>query len=224
MNTQNKNAIITGANRGIGLALTHKLLHEGYNVIGTSRSGKIDGLEDENLSVIQLDVTDKGSVTKAIEQISKVTKKIDLLVNNAGVAPDIFAAEPEVDSFDSTFAANVNGTVFFTEPLLPFMSEGAQIVFISSNMGLTKNLAPNGPAYRMTKAAINTYAIMLAQRLAERNIRVTPMHPGWVQTRLGGSKAPFTPEQAADGLFNGIKENTESGKFWNIEIGALEEY
>ena len=224
MNIPNKHALVTGANIGIGLAVTHKLLQEGYHVTGTSRSGKIDQLLHDNLSVIKLDVTDKESIKNAVVTIGNSLKGIDLLINNAGVAPDIRVTEPDMDLLNETFAVNVNGTIFFTESLLTFLNENAQIIFISSAMGLARNVAPNGPAYRMSKAALNVYAIMLSQRLSEKGIRVTPIHPGWVQTRLGGANAHFTTEQAADGIFTAIKANTESGKFWNIESGGLEDY
>jgi NAD(P)-dependent dehydrogenase (short-subunit alcohol dehydrogenase family) len=224
MNTENKNAIITGANSGIGLALTHKLLAEGYNVFGTSRSGRIDDLNHDNLKVICLEITDSKSISAAITEINSAVKKIDLLINNAGVAPDVFIKEPEIATFKETFSTNVYGTVFFTETALPMLNSGSQVIFISSNMSLPKNMASNGPAYRMSKAAINVYAMMLAQRLKDKDIRVTPIHPGWVQTRLGGDQAPYTTVQSAEGIFNAIKMNEESGKFWNVMVGGIETY
>ena len=222
MNTKNKNAIITGANSGIGLALTHKLLAEGYNVYGTSRSGRIDDLNHQNLKVIQLDITNSESVKAAVAEISSTIETIDLLVNNAGVAPDVFVIEPDPNAFTETFSTNVNGTVFFTEPMLALLGPGAQVIFISSNMSLPKNIATNGPGYRMSKAAINVYAMMLAKRLEDKDIRVTPLHPGWVQTRLGGPTAPFTPQQSAEGIFNALTKNKESGKFWNVMSEEIE--
>ncbi|MFD2221862.1 SDR family NAD(P)-dependent oxidoreductase, partial [Hymenobacter bucti] len=113
---------------------------------------------------------------------------------------------------------------FFTEPMLALLKDGAQVVFITSNMGLPSQAGPNGTAYRLSKAAVNMYAAMLAQRVADRHINVTPVHPGWVQTRLGGDSAPFTPEQAADGIFQGIVARPESGQFWNVETNAVMAY
>lgn len=224
MQSSPKTAVITGISSGIGLALAQKLLNENYHVIGTSRSGKMEGLHHPNLHVIPLEATDKDSIQQAISQIPKLTRGIDLLINNAGTAPDVFDINPEINAFNQTLATNVTGVVFFTEPLLPYLKEGAQVVFISSNMGLPRNADSNGPGYRMSKAAVNMYASILAKRVAERGIRVTPMHPGWVQTKLGGSQAPYTPEQAADALYHGITTNVESGKFWNSTINAIEEF
>jgi len=224
MNNAIKMAVITGISSGIGRALAQKLLAEDYQVIGTTRTGQSKELDHPNLQVVALEATDEASVQQAAGQIAALTTGIDLLVNNAGTAPDVFAVAPELATFTQTLATNVTGTVFFTEQLLPFLNEGAQVVFVSSNMGLPRNAAPNGPGYRLSKAAINMYAAMLAQRLADRQIRVTPMHPGWVQTKLGGSQAPLTPEQAAEGLYQGIVTNTESGQFWNAAAGALEAF
>lgn len=220
----NKTAVITGANSGIGLALVKKLLAEKYHVIGTSRSGKIEALEHPDLKVVQLDITNPDMINEAASQISRLAGSTDLLINNAGIAPDVMSVEPEYDPIMDTFATNTAGTVIFTETILPYMKTGSQIVFISSNMGLPRNAAPNGPAYRMSKAALNMYAAMLAVRMADKGIRVTPMHPGWVQTRLGGSSAPFTAGQSAEGIFGGIVRNTESGKFWDVEVNGVIEY
>jgi len=182
MNNLNKTAVVTGISSGIGLALVKKLLAEKFNVIGTTRSGVLNDFQNDNLEVIALEATDKDSVTGAIKRISELTDGIDLLINNAGVALDLFDAKPEINTFNQTIATNITGVVFFTEPLLHTIKDGGKIIFISSNMGLLKNADANAPAYRMAKAAINMYAAMLAKRLAEHKIQVTPVHPGWVQT------------------------------------------
>ncbi|MBC6605377.1 SDR family NAD(P)-dependent oxidoreductase [Hymenobacter sp. BT188] len=221
MNTQAKTAVLTGANSGIGLALTHKLLAEGYRVIGTSRSGQIADFSHPNLTVISLDVTDEASIAQAVAQIGQLAPSIDLLVNNAGVGSDLGTITPTGTALRDTFATNVDGTILFTEPMLPLVRDGGQIVFLSSKMGLVSHAAADSPAYRISKAAINMYAAILAERVAERGISVTPMHPGWVQTRMGGDSAPFTTEQSAAGLFRGIQARPESGKFWNVEVDSL---
>lgn len=218
MNRSNKTAVITGINAGIGLALTQKLLAENYNVIGTTRSGELKQLLHPNLEIVALEATDRQSSEKAVEHILTLTEGIDLLINNAGTAPDVFEVVPEYNSFMQTLNTNIAGVVFFTEPLLKHMNEGGRVIFISSNMGLPGNAGPNGPGYRLSKAAINMYAAMLATRLTDKGIIVTPIHPGWVQTRLGGDQAPLTPAQSAEGLYQEILANTESGKFRDITI------
>lgn len=219
-----KTALVTGASTGIGLALTKKLLQEGYRVFGGSRSGQINGVEDDQLEVIVLDITDENSVDAALKTVVAKAGKIDLLINNAGIGSDVMRQIPEYHSFRQTLDTNVTGTVFFTEKMISLVHDGGEIIFISSDMALIRNLQPNAPAYRISKAAVNVYAIMLAERLKERHIRVTPVHPGWVQTRMGGEQASFSPEQSAGLIFKGLIDGSPSGKFYNAALSAVEEY
>lgn len=222
MNKLYKTAVVTGISSGIGLALTKKLLNENYNVIGTTRSGKLEDFSHPNLKIISLEATSQKSRDNAISEILAITTDVDLLVNNAGIAPDAFSNQPDFDSFTETINTNVTSVIFFTESLLKNIKTSGKIAFISSSMGLLKNAAPNGTAYRISKNAINMYAAMLATRVVEKQIIVTPIHPGWVQTKLGGNQAPFTTKDSADGIYNAILLNTESGKFWDITIPGID--
>lgn len=224
MNNSIKKVLVTGASNGIGLDLTKKLLAEGAEVIAITRSGKVADYIHPKLTVFQADISNAESINKVAQQIEAAGIRIDVLVNNAGVGLDLGDELPTADLMNATFATNTTGTVLFTEALLNSLNNGGQIVFLSTAMALLRNAAPNAPAYRMSKAAINMYAVMLSQRLAERKIRVTPLHPGWVQTRMGGDTAPVTIEQSVNGIFKAITENTETGKFWNIELSSLEDY
>jgi NAD(P)-dependent dehydrogenase (short-subunit alcohol dehydrogenase family) len=224
MSNLNKTAVVTGMGSGIGLALVKKLLSENYTVIGTTRSGELNNFAHHNLKVIAFELTDKNSLQNAIGKVREYTKGIDLLINNAGVAPDLLSVEPDMETFTRTIDTNITGTVFFTEQLIDHINDGGKIIFISSDMGLPGNADVNGPGYRMSKAAINMYAAMLAKRLADRGITVTPIHPGWVQTKLGGDKAPLTPGQSAEGIFNAIDRDIQSGKFYNIMRSATENF
>ncbi|AKD02322.1 SDR family NAD(P)-dependent oxidoreductase [Pontibacter korlensis] len=224
MTNEVQKALITGASNGIGRFLTEKLLNEGIHVIAVTRSGEIENYSHPNLTVVQGDISDEASINKAIEQIGQTSNQIDYLINNAGVGPDLGDDVPTADHLKTSFSVNTTGTVLFTEGVLNYLKDGAHVVFLSTAMALLRNAGPNGTAYRMSKAAINMYAVILAQRLAVRGIRVTPLHPGWVQTRMGGENAPVTVEQSVTGIYQALTENTESGKFWNIEVEGLEEY
>jgi NAD(P)-dependent dehydrogenase (short-subunit alcohol dehydrogenase family) len=193
-------------------------------VIAVTRSGKTADFTHPNLTVIQGDISNDESIVNVAEQIAKLNIKLDCLVNNAGVGLDLMDEVPTADLLKATFATNTTGTVLFTEALLNYLNEGAQVIFLSTAMSLIRNVGPSAPAYRMSKAAINVYAVMLSERLASSSIRVTPLHPGWVQTRMGGDSAPVTLDQSVNGIFKAITENTETGKFWNIELGGLEDY
>ena len=107
---------------------------------------------------------------------------MDYLVNNAGVGVDLADEVPTADLMKASFDTNRIGTVSFIEAMLPFLNTGSHVVFLSTAMALVRNVGPSASAYRMSKAALNIYAIMLSQRLAGQDIRVTPLHPGWVQT------------------------------------------
>jgi NAD(P)-dependent dehydrogenase (short-subunit alcohol dehydrogenase family) len=215
---QHKTALVTGANAGIGLALTRKLLKEGYRVIGTSRSGKIDQIQDENLIVLTLDLTDQQQIEQAHRAVAEQVKQIDLFINNAGVGFDLGTYEPEIKSFQDTFAVNVTGLVFFTEPLLKLIPKGGQIINISSKMGsIELCTGADSVAYRMSKAALNMYSKILANRLASKSITVLTLHPGWVQTNISkdNSMAPMTTQDSATEIYKIISGRKANGSYWN---------
>lgn len=224
MNSTTKTILVTGASNGIGLALTEKLLKERMNVIAVTRSGEVPGPKSERLRIIKGDISKEESINEVAAELQRQDIKLDFLVNNAGVGPDLGVGVPTSVLMRDTFEVNTFGTVLFTEAILPHLKDGAHIVFLSTAMALMRNVGPSGPAYRMSKAAINVYALMLGQRLAERNINVTPLHPGWVQTRMGGEAAPSTIEESVNGIFLAITTNQETGKFWNVDAGGLEDY
>ena len=219
MTLDTKIALITGANSGIGNALTQKLIAENYFVIGTSRNGKIENITSENLFVVKLDLTNQKSVENANKIIRNKFKGIDILVNNAGIGPDLGKREPNLESLKLTFETNVFGLVNFTETVLDLVNENGKILNISSIMA-TLNLTSkiDSTAYRMSKAALNMYTKTLSARLKERNIDVNSIHPGWVNTKLSREGAPLTTEFSANGIFKLIETDMETGTFWNAEL------
>src|ERR1035437_5255733 len=106
-----KRVLITGASRGIGFALTKLFLKRGYNVIATCRSGKIDNLSHPNLYVIELDVSNSVSM-RDVAEIIKNESSIDILINNAGIGPDLDIDLPKEDSSKQTFDFNAPGQFF----------------------------------------------------------------------------------------------------------------
>lgn len=212
-------ALITGANAGIGLALATKLLGQGYRVIGTSRTGTIEAFSHPQFFCIQLDVRDPQSIEDCKQSLARMATSIDLLINNAGVADDVFQTVPERKSFENTFSTNVTGLVFFTEAIIGLVPPGGQVINISTDMSLLTEIAVNGPAYRMSKGAVNIYTKMLSQRLTDKNITVTAVHPGWVRTKLGGTAAPMLPETSAAGILDIIQAQKKSGEFRNVATG-----
>jgi NAD(P)-dependent dehydrogenase (short-subunit alcohol dehydrogenase family) len=217
-NTRNKVAVITGGNSGIGLALAQNLLNEDFCVLITSRSGEVT-LSHPKLSVVKLDLKDEASIANSKIIIENLVSKVDLLINNAGIADDIHLLRPTLDSFKDTIAINLTGTIFFTEALLPLLSEEAVVVNISSEMGLLAHLQPNAYAYRISKAGINVYTKLLAQSYEGTGIKVLAIHPGWVRTKLGGDLAPVLPNEAARGIIAAIKQEKDTGTYINVYSG-----
>lgn len=213
-----KTTVVTGASQGIGFALAQKLLAEGYKVIGTSRNGNIEGIDNPNFHALSLDLTEESSIAKAHEDIAKLCDKIDMLINNAGIGPDLNAATPEAATFQKTFDVNVTGTVFFTEGLVSKIKKNGKIINVSSKMGAMDACSTSdSPAYRMSKSALNMYSKILSNRL-KGEVKVATMHPGWVQTNISpGSKlrAPLTPQQAADNMYRFFGKDFETGTYWD---------
>jgi NAD(P)-dependent dehydrogenase (short-subunit alcohol dehydrogenase family) len=219
-----KKILVTGASNGIGLALTKKLLAEGLEVIAVTRSGEIADLTNDKLTIIKGDISNEASINEVVENLKKQSVKLDYLVNNAGVGVDLSDEVPTGDLMRASFDTNTIGTVLFTEAMLPYLNNGSHVLFLSTAMALLRNVGPSAPAYRMSKAALNVYTIMLSQRLAGQEIIVTALHPGWVQTRMGGETAPVTIEDSVNGIYKAIIENRETGKFWNVDTAKVESY
>ena len=214
----NKTALVTGASMGIGKALAQKMLEEGYTVIGTNRSGNIAGLNNPKFHAIPLDLTKPDNIKDATNRIKAIISQIDILINNAGVGPDLNASKPQEDSYATTFKINVEGTVFFTEEMLDLIPFNGKIINVSSKMGsIAMCSGTDSTAYCMSKSALNMYTKILSNRLANK-IKVATIHPGWVQTTISPDSmamAPLTPQQSAENMYRFISQDFETGTFWD---------
>jgi len=213
-----KTILITGTSQGIGHALTKLLLINGYSVIGTSTTG-IDNINDNNYKSCLLDLSNLDSIA-AFENIFQTENvKVDILINNAGIGPDLDFELPEEISFKKTFDVNVTGTTFFTEQMLKHLTIGGKIINISSKMGSIDFCEKNDSvAYRMSKAALNMYTKILSNRLQGKQL-VASVHPGWVRTNISKSNinGRLSPEESAQKIFEFITSDFKSGIFWNVE-------
>lgn len=215
-----KTVLITGASKGIGLALAKKMLDENFVVIGTSRSGKITTLENDDFYPVKLDLSQPNSIENACNKISTEFSSIDILINNAGIGPDLYTQYPETETFNTTFEVNTAGTVFFTEKLIDIINNKGLIFNISSKIGsIDACRLTDSVAYRMSKSALNMYTKILANRL-KGNIKVAAIHPGWVKTAIIESNlenARLTPEESAESMFELISSDFKNGTFWDAE-------
>lgn len=210
---------ITGASRGIGRALTEKFLKEAYEVIGTSTSGKAPYTHN-NLHLLELDLSSPKKIQQCITDFLKMDKKIDILINNAGV----WSGHDEdstmyMDALRKTLEVNLIGTIDLTEKLLAHIRDSGKIINISSRAGSLNHVSHKEfdayyPDYKISKAALNMYTVTLAKRTKDRKILVASIHPGWVETDMGGRGADLKPEEAAEEVYKRIISLKETGQFW----------
>jgi NAD(P)-dependent dehydrogenase (short-subunit alcohol dehydrogenase family) len=213
-----KTVVITGGSRGIGKAALQLFLENGDFIIATSTSGQLD-LSAQDVIAVRLDLSKPGSISQASQQIREICQQrnatIDILINNAGIVHDFDEMEVYIPGLRQTLEVNLIGTIDFTEALLSVMAKGGHILNISSLSGsLTENVGPLMPSYKISKVALNMYTRTLADRLRDRNITVSSVDPGWVQTDMGGEEAPVRVEDAARHVFELANAKIESGLFW----------
>ena len=208
--------VITGASRGIGHATANRFLKEGWFVIGTSTTGKID-IKSPNFASFAVDYSNSDAVGKVAKEIRTKYPKINVVVNNAGMCIDAIGENIDLDVLRKTLDVNLFGTINFTETLLPAIPKDGHIINISSMAGsLSDDLAQGwiAPAYKISKTAINMYTRVLATLLQEKGITVSSLDPGWVKTDMGGDEADKSPDEAADDIFKIATSKVETGLFW----------
>jgi len=216
-----KAILLTGTSQGIGHALTKLLLINGYRVIGTNTTG-IDNINENNYKSFSLNLANFDSIAAFENNFQLDNIKIDILINNAGIGPDLDFDLPEETSFKKTFDVNVTGTTFFTEQMLQYLNIGGKIVNISSKMGSVDVCEKSDSvAYRMSKAALNMYTKILSNRLEGKQL-VASVHPGWVRTNIAKSNVNgrLSPEESAQKIFQFITSDFKTGIFWNVETEA----
>ena len=203
--------LITGANRGIGLALVREFLNHGDSVIATARQPeKADELNalsktyrEPEFSLLSLDVTNADSVNQAHANVAQSFSSLDILINNAGVNPDTkddkFEAM-DLAHFEMAFAVNVVGVALVSRIFLPLVrkSDQPRIINISSGAGsISVKTNFKHYSYSTSKAGLNMFTRTLAAELKPEGIIVVALSPGWVRTDMGGADAEISPEESA---------------------------
>lgn len=201
--------LVTGANRGIGLALVAAYAERGDDVIATVRDpNRLHDLaatieaHPGRVEVHRLAVTEPASITALAERLEGRT--IDVLINNAGIiGPDRQTTlDMDFAGWLETFRVNTMAPLAVAQALLPNLrrADHAKILTVSSGMGSLSNTKSDHVAYRASKAAVNKVMQCLATDLADEGIVVAVCHPGWVKTEMGGAEADITPEMSATGI------------------------
>lgn len=200
-------AVITGSSRGIGLGIAKELLKSGFDVVLSARkeSEEVAALISEygeKVFFVPCDISDFDGVEKLVAAVKDRCGKIDLLVNNAGVAPrvrkDILEITPE--DFDFVTDINLKGTFFVTQKFVPLLKENAssRIVNISSMSAYTASV--NRGEYCVSKAGISMITKLFAARLAEYGISVLEIRPGIIETEMTSKVKEKYEKMIADGL------------------------
>jgi NAD(P)-dependent dehydrogenase (short-subunit alcohol dehydrogenase family) len=211
-------AVVTGANRGLGLETARQLAQRDIRVIITSRNASkgeiaMEKLLAEGLDVLfqPLDVTSESSVAELGAFIHSRCGRVDILVNNAGVFLDIHGTEDaggasvfnaSLETLTATLKTNLYGPLLLAQELTPLMKQQhyGRIVNVSSGMGQLSEMEGKSPAYRISKTALNALTRILAAETQGYNILVNSICPGWVRTDMGGPQAERTVEQGVSGI------------------------
>lgn len=207
-----KTALITGANKGIGLAIAQGLGALGYTLAVGARDDARRGAAVERLRAtgidsfgVSLDVTSDDSVAAAAATIEQTAGRLDVLVNNAGIAGETGSGEQDPTTLDldvvrTVLDTNVFGVVRVTNAMLPLLrrAPSPRIVNASSNMGsLTLQTGPQLSAYAPSKTMLNSITVQYARRLEGTNVIINAYCPGYVATDFTGHNSDRTPEEGA---------------------------
>jgi NAD(P)-dependent dehydrogenase (short-subunit alcohol dehydrogenase family) len=230
--TDRRIAVVTGANRGLGLATARALGEQGFHVLmccrdATKGAEAMKGLEADGLSVElrRLDVARSDETASLGRHIHENHGRVDVLINNAGMIRESrgetgkHAADPlrvAPTTVMETLNVNTLGALRMIQALSPLMPEGARIVNVSSGMGQLSDMDGGWLGYRMSKTALNTVTRVFASELKERGILVNSVCPGWVRTDLGGPEATLSIEEGIDTIvwLATAETASESGGFW----------
>ena len=203
-------AVVTGAGRGIGFEICRQLARRGINVVLTARDAgrgnrAAEMLQGQGLNVIfhALDVIDPKQIHALADYLAQTHGRCDILVNNAGILIDkrgTGVLELQVETLRTTLGTNFYGPLQISQVLVPLMRKHryGRIVNVSSGLGQLEGMGDGTPAYRASKAALNTLTLMLAAATRGSGILVNSMCPGWVRTDMGGASATRGVEKGAE--------------------------
>ncbi|CAM3837976.1 SDR family oxidoreductase [Corallococcus sp. ZKHCc1 1396] len=220
--------VITGASRGIGFEFVQQLLRRGETVDAGVRAPemarRLEPLLHESgnrLRIHALDVTQGDSVRAFAANVCR--EPVDVLINNAGVSGQwVGLHELDFEDLERTFAVNALGPLRITSALLPALRHGVgrKVAHVTSRMGsLSSNTEGGAYAYRMSKAALNMGVRSMANDLRRDGLACVLLHPGWVQTDMGGQDAPLPADDSVRGMLRVIDGVSleHSGRFFDYE-------
>jgi NAD(P)-dependent dehydrogenase (short-subunit alcohol dehydrogenase family) len=227
MSMSSRIALVTGANRGIGLEIVKQLAEVGFKVILSARDRKMgEAITSEikntghDVTFHVLDVTNESSIIEAVRFIEKMSGRLDVLINNAAILIDSNqnALSIPSDMLRNVLETNLIGPFRLCQEVIPLMKKNkyGRIVNISSGMGAFNEMGSGYPSYRISKTSLNAMTKILAAELSGSNILVNSMCPGWVRTEMGGPGATRSVAEGADTAvwLAQLPDNGPSGAFF----------
>lgn len=214
--SEQKIALVTGANRGLGLETCRQLARQGIKVLLASRDlarGQIaaDALNAEggDVEAVPLDVTDASAIEALAERVRKDFKRLDILVNNAGIFPEPFPGrdagsnsifDVPLDTVRQAMETNTYAPLLMCRAFIPLMEGRGRVVNVSSGMGQLSDMNGCCPGYRFSKVSLNALTRIIADELGDHGIKINSCCPGWVRTDMGGPEADRDLEEGAAGI------------------------
>lgn len=209
--TAARRILITGVGRGLGRELARVLAAEGHHVWGSTRSGAVDA-ELGLAGSVAMDLLEVDTISGAVAELTDRLDGLDTLVNCAGVDARAFGAAAEArgpfdltaEAVNGVMAVNLTAPMVLTSALLPLLEKGSSplVLNVSSQLGSMEVGARAGrdAVYNASKAALNMWTLKAADAGAARGITVVALHPGWVQTDMGGASAALTTDESATAI------------------------
>jgi NAD(P)-dependent dehydrogenase (short-subunit alcohol dehydrogenase family) len=242
-----KTALITGANRGLGLETARQLAKKDIRVVVSARNEMLlqktkTQFESEGLHAdyVKLDVTDNTEIKTVADYIDRTYGSLDILINNAGISVEKSSSyminnseNIHEDTLNIVYQTNVFGLIAVTQAMLPLLkkSSGGRIVNISSELGsIALHADSQSPVYHLKKFAynssktiINQYTVHLAEKSKDLNIKVNAISPGWVKTDMGTQYAPLTVLEGVDIIVKAamLPDDGPSGSFFTHKMKSI---
>lgn len=211
---------IVGASRGLGLEFVRQYLADGWTVHASARQeGDLEALRALGAAAYRADVTDEASLSA---MAAAIEGSLDLLIANAGVGSrDATIADLDAEKWARVMRINTLGPLLAARTLGAKVRQGGTIAALSSVLGSIADNSGGSWSYRMSKAALNMGLSCLAIELKPRDVKVLALHPGWVQTDMGGAQAPLEAPESIAGMRRVIAEAGESGRFVDYSGKAI---
>ena len=213
--------LITGANRGIGLALANHFHQQGFAVIGTARKpDEALALKATGVEILQLDITDPTSVASLKSELQG--RPLDILLNNAGIGghrtPEL--KDLDIERLKDTFDVNSLGALRVIQALMPNMRMSSRriVASMSSRMGSIEQNTGGAIGYRASKSALNSINKSLSSEFAKEDFVFVVLHPGWVRTDMTNERATYSTDESAQQLFKVITalSKSDNGRFYDL--------